>query len=56
MLEIKKSSVEIGLAKSVKLLHVTDTHLCDIDERDDIHKHWVVLRDDRAAWKRCVSI
>ncbi len=49
MLNVLKSSVEIGLEKPVKLLHVTDTHLCDMDDRDDIRKHWVVRRDDRAG-------
>ena len=35
MLNIVKSSLEIGLEKPVKLLHVTDTHITEIDERDN---------------------
>jgi 3',5'-cyclic AMP phosphodiesterase CpdA len=52
MLDILKSSVQIGLEKPVKLLHVTDTHLCDMDDRDDFRKYWVVRRDDRAGNRR----
>ena len=34
-----KSTLEIGLEKPVKLLHVTDTHLALADERDNERKH-----------------
>jgi len=40
MLKLVKTKVEIGLEKPVKLLHVTDTHLCDLDERGDERKKW----------------
>ena len=45
MLDIVKNRIEIGLDKPVKLLHVTDTHLCDLDERDDDRKKWVLRND-----------
>ena len=38
-MNLLKSTVEIGLEKPVKLLHVTDTHLALADERDDERKH-----------------
>ena len=38
-MKLLKSTVEIGLEKPVKLLHVTDTHLALADERDDERKH-----------------
>ena len=34
-MEITKSTLEIGLEKPVKVLHVTDTHVALTDERDD---------------------
>ena len=45
MLNLVKSSLEIGLEKPVKLLHATDTHICDLDERDD-ERRWHILRND----------
>lgn len=35
MVHITKNSLKIGLEKPIKLLHVTDTHISDTDERDD---------------------
>ena len=37
-MELLKNTIEIGLEKPVKLLHVTDTHLTLTDERDDERK------------------
>lgn len=37
-MELLKNTIEIGLEKPVKLLHVTDTHLALTDERDDERK------------------
>lgn len=45
MLKMVKTKLEIGLEKPVKLLHVTDTHLCDLDERDDDRKRWILRND-----------
>ena len=36
---LKKNEVRIGLDRPVKLLHVTDTHLGLVDERDNERKH-----------------
>ena len=41
---LEKNTVEIGLEKPVKLLHVTDTHLALADERDDERKHELARR------------
>ncbi len=41
MLNLVKSSLEIGLKKPVKLLHVTDTHISDTDDRDDERKQQI---------------
>jgi len=38
MLDIVKNRIEIGLDRPVKLLHVTDTHISDTDDRDDERK------------------
>ncbi len=36
---LEKNTLKIGLEKPVKLLHVTDTHLVFVDERDNERKH-----------------
>jgi 3',5'-cyclic AMP phosphodiesterase CpdA len=38
-MKLIRSTVNIGLEKPVRLLHVTDTHLALADERDDERKH-----------------
>ena len=43
-MELIRSTVQIGLEKPVKLLHVTDTHLGLVDERDDARKHALANR------------
>lgn len=43
-MELIKSTVEIGLSKPVKLLHVTDTHLGFVDDRDNERKHALANR------------
>ena len=43
-MELIKSTVEIGLSKPVKLLHVTDTHLGLVDDRDNERKHALANR------------
>ena len=49
-MEIIKSSLEIGLMEPVKLLHVTDSHVNDFDDRDDperqrVAKHSIQNQD-----------
>ena len=46
MLDIVKNRIEIGLDKPVKLLHVTDTHISDTDDRDDALKQRICLNND----------
>ena len=41
---LKRSTVEIGLAEPVRLLHVTDTHLTRADAHDDARKHELTRR------------
>ncbi len=43
-MELIRSTVEIGLSKPVKLLHVTDTHLGLVDDRDNERKHALANR------------
>ena len=49
MMKMIKSTIEIGLEKPIKLLHVTDTHLSYADERDDERKQKLAIaRQERA--------
>lgn len=50
MLQIVKNTIEIGLQKPVKLLHVTDTHLSYADERDDLRKQKLAIARQREAF------
>ena len=34
-MNLEKSTLKIGLAKPLKILHVTDSHVALTDERDD---------------------
>ncbi len=43
-MNLVKNTVKIGLEKPVKLLHVTDSHLCLADERDNERKHALAER------------
>ena len=43
-MKLEKSTLEIGLERPVKLLHVTDTHLTLVDERDNERKHALAKR------------
>ena len=43
-MELIKNTVNIGLKKPVKLLHVTDTHLGLADARDNERKHALAKR------------
>ena len=45
MLNLVKSSLEIGLEKPVKLLHVTDTHITEVDDRDNERKRAMCVRN-----------
>lgn len=38
-MEIKKVIIPIGLQEPVKLLHITDSHLCYVNEKDNVRKH-----------------
>ena len=42
-MELLKNTIEIGLEKPVKLLHITDTHLLRCDERDNERKQKLAL-------------
>ena len=46
MLNLVKSSLKIGVEKPIKLLHVTDTHISDTDERDDERKRCICQNFD----------
>ena len=43
-MELLKSTLYIGLEKPVKLLHVTDSHIARVDERDNERKHELAKR------------
>ncbi len=38
-MKLLKNTITVGLEKPVRLLHVTDTHITKVDERDDERKH-----------------
>ena len=52
MLNLVKSSLKIGLEKPIKLLHVTDTHISDTDERDDERKRCICQNFDSESIKK----
>ena len=43
-MQLLKNTLEIGLEKPVKILHVTDSHIAFADEYDDERKHELVKR------------
>ena len=43
-MQLLKNTIEIGLERPVKLLHVTDSHIALADERDDERKHALAKR------------
>ena len=43
-MKLIKSTLQIGLEKPVKLLHVTDSHISFVDEFDDARKHALAAR------------
>ena len=43
-MKLIKNTITVGLEKPVRLLHVTDTHLCLVDERDNERKHALAKR------------
>ena len=43
-MKINKSTLEIGLEHPVKILHVTDSHIALVDDRDDERKHELARR------------
>lgn len=43
-MELIRSTLEIGLEKPIKLLHVTDSHIALADERDNERKHELAKR------------
>lgn len=50
MLKMIKSTLEIGLERPVRLLHVTDTHMGLCDARDDARKQALAARmEDKSA-------
>ena len=44
MTEILKNTIEIGLEKPIKVLHITDSHILPKDEIVDDYKKWLVSR------------
>ena len=44
MMDLKKTTIEIGLEKPIRLLHVTDSHLPLCDARDDARKQDLAAR------------
>jgi len=51
-MNIVKSSLNIGLEKPVKLLHVTDTHITHWDERDNERKRAICGRENAEEIKQ----
>ena len=49
MLNITKTTIEIGLARPLKVLHITDSHLTLCDVRDDERKQALAARRASAA-------
>lgn len=47
-MRLVRSEMDIGLEKPIKLLHITDTHLCYADERDDESKRNLAAHRRRA--------
>ncbi|MBQ3888693.1 MAG: metallophosphoesterase [Clostridia bacterium] len=43
-MELLHSTLQIGLEKPLKILHVTDSHIALVDERDDERKHALAKR------------
>ena len=43
-MKLEKTTVKIGLERPVRLLHVTDSHLTLVDERDNARKHELARR------------
>lgn len=55
MLNIEKTTIKIGLARPLRVLHITDNHLPLCDERDDERKQAIAARkadkcDEMAAY------
>ena len=44
MMELKKTVLDIGLERPIRLLHATDSHLPLCDERDDARKQALAAR------------
>ena len=52
MIEIEKSTVEIGLEKPLKILHITDSHLpfyCE-DDTEQIKAMAATRQSGKKAW------
>ena len=45
---LEKTTIRIGIEKPFKLLHVTDTHICMADERDDLRKRELAVSRAKA--------
>ena len=43
-MELLQSTLQIGLERPLKILHVTDSHIALVDERDDARKHALAKR------------
>ncbi len=54
-MELLKNTVEIGLEKPVKLLHVTDTHLALADDSDNERKHELAKRRNNPDIERYLA-
>lgn len=47
-MNLDKTIIKIGIEKPFKLLHVTDTHICMANERDDLRKRELAVNRARA--------
>ena len=47
-MKLEKTTIKIGIEKPFKLLHITDTHLCMADERDDLRKQELAINRAKA--------
>jgi len=47
-MNLEKTTIRIGIEKPFKLLHVTDTHICMADERDDERKQQLAVNRAKA--------
>ena len=47
-MNLEKNTIKIGIEKPFRILHVTDTHLCMANERDDLRKQQLAVNRAKA--------